>query len=125
MRVTVPEHDARPNGTAGWIFGTGTGTGFGRTRRENVIKPCRALSHRYPVNCIVMRPERHGNVANPASQHHGRSAEAGGKATEAAARGEAAKAGAGGNRGCISLDTANRSNAGACARFSDGEDCRA
>ena len=116
-----------PTERNGWLdiwYSVGTGTGFGRTCRENVIKPCRALSHRHPVNCIVMRPERHGNVANPASQHHGRGAEAGGKTTKAAARGEAAKGGAGGNRGCISPDTASRSNAGACARFSDGEDRR-
>ena len=53
---------------------------------ENVIKPRRVLSCRYPVNCVVVQPERYGNVTNrsglrhPAAQHHGRRAEAGGKA---------------------------------------------
>src|SRR5262249_8977383 len=100
-------------------------SGFGRTCRENVIKPCRALSCRCPVNCIVMRPERHGNVANPASQRHDRSAEAGGEATEAAARSKAAEPESGGNHSCISPDIADRSKAGTCERFSNGEACRA
>ena len=52
-----------------------------------VVKPCRALGCRYPVSCIVVRPERTGNVANRASQDHGRSAEAGGQATEGGAGG--------------------------------------
>ena len=62
---------------------------YGRTSYENVIKPCRALSYRYPVNRIAEQPERYGNVTNrnglrhPASQHHGRSAEASGKAATA------------------------------------------
>ena len=54
---------------------------------ENVIKPRRILSCRYPVNCVVVWPERYGNVTNrnglhPTSQRHGRRAEAGGKTTE-------------------------------------------
>ncbi len=51
------------------------------TSHENVIKPCRGLSCRHPVNCIVVRPERRRNVANTpgrhlASEHHGPGAEA-------------------------------------------------
>ena len=62
---------------------------YGRTSYENVIKPCRALGDRHPVNRIAEQPERYGNVTNhnglrhPASQHHGRSAETGGKAATA------------------------------------------
>jgi hypothetical protein len=54
---------------------------------EIVVKLRRAFSYCHPVNYIAVRPERCGSVANrnglrrPASQHHGRSAEAGGKAT--------------------------------------------
>ena len=98
---------------------------------EILVKHCRALSYRHLVNCIAVRPERYGSVANrnrlrhPTSQHHDRRAEAGGKATEAAADGK---------HSCISPDianhsnaigTANRSKAGACERFSNGEACRA
>jgi hypothetical protein len=110
-------------------------SGFGRTCNENVIKPCR-----YPVSCIVVRPEQYGIVANrnelrqPASQHHGRTAEGGDKTTEAAASGKATEAESGGKRSCISpgitdhsnaIGTANCSKAGACERFSNGEACRA
>jgi hypothetical protein len=96
-----------------------------------VVKLCRALSRRYPVSCIVVRPERTGNVANRASQDHSRGAEAGGQATEAG--GNATKARSGGKHSCISPDiathssaigAANRSKAGACERFSNGEACR-
>src|SRR4051794_3668825 len=59
------------------------GIGFGKTSHENVIKPCQAQSCRYPFNCIVMRPERHSNGADPnalgrhgSSKHHGPGAEA-------------------------------------------------
>jgi hypothetical protein len=99
---------------------------------EIVVRLCRALSYRHLVNCIAMRPKRYGSVANrnrlrhPTSQHHGRSAEAGGKATEAAAGGKATtEAEAGGKHSCISPDIANHSKAGACKRFSNGEVCRA
>jgi hypothetical protein len=89
---------------------------------EIVIRLRRALSYRYPVNRIAEQPERYGNVTNrngrrrPASQHHGRSAEASGKATT--------EAGAGGNS-CISPDSANPSNAIGRARFSTSEACGA
>jgi hypothetical protein len=108
---------------------------------EILVKHCRALSYRHLVNCIAVRPERYGSVANrnrlrhPTSQHHDRRAEAGGKATEAAADGKATtEADADGKHSCISPDianhsnaigTANRSKAGACERFSNGEACRA
>jgi hypothetical protein len=102
------------------------------TCHEIVVKLRRALGCRYPVSCIVVRPERTGNVANRASQDHSRRAEAGGQATEAG--GQATKARSGGKHNCVSPDTANpsnaigaanRSTAGACERFSDGEACRA
>jgi hypothetical protein len=90
---------------------------------EIVVKLRRALSDRYPVNRIAVQPERYGNVTNrngpcrPASQHHGRSAEASGEAT---AGGKACTRGS-----CISPDSANRSNATASERFSTCEDCGA
>src|SRR5437773_591745 len=97
---------------------------------EILVKPFRALSYRHFVNFIAVRPERYRSVANrnrlrrPASQHHDRSAEAGGKATEAAGGGKATEAESGGKHSCISPDianhsnaigTANRAKAGACA----------
>jgi hypothetical protein len=105
--------------------------GLGAHGHEIVVKPCRALNCRYPVNCIAVRPERYRSVANrnrfryPAAKHHGRSAEAGGKAIQAAAVGKATEAAAGGEHSCISPDAANHSNTIACARFSNGEACRA
>jgi hypothetical protein len=110
---------------SGWHFRPG----FGRTCHEIVVKLCRALSCRYPVNCIVVRPERYGNVTNrnglrhPASQRHGRRAEAGGKASSAG--GKATRVRSGGQHSGISPDIANRSNTIGCARFSNGEACRA
>src|SRR5215467_14242642 len=90
---------------------------------EIVVKLRRALSYRYPVNRIAVQPERYGNVTNrngprrPASQHHGRRAEASGEAT------------AGGKAGtrvsCISPGGGNRSDATASERFGAREDCRA
>ena len=55
---------------------------LGGHRHEIVVNLCRALRCRYLFNCIAVRPEQYGSVANrkPASQHHGRGAEAGGKA---------------------------------------------
>jgi hypothetical protein len=120
-------------GTAGWIGGTGSAPGrhlclgLGRTSYENVIKPC-VLSCRYPVNCVA---ERHGGLANrnrplqPASQHHGRSAEASGKA--ATAGGNAARVRSGGTPS--GLDIAIHSNgdwdAVGCAGACHGEVCPA
>ena len=74
-------------------------SGFGRTSYEDVIKPRRALSCRHPVNCVAVRLHRRGNVANhtrlrhPASQRHGRGAEASGKATTAAGNGTRVRSG--------------------------------
>jgi hypothetical protein len=89
---------------------------------EIVVKLYRAFSRRCLVNCLAVQP---GSVANrtrrrrPASFHHGRSAEAGGKATSAEA---------GRKHGGISPDTVNRANvdrSNAIARFSIGEDFQA
>src|SRR5262245_13060072 len=99
---------------------------------ENVIEPCRAIRYRYHVNFVTVRPTRHGSLANrnrlrhPASQRRGRIAEAGGEATEAAGGGTATtEADARCKHNCISPDIAEHSNATACARFDDGEACRA
>ena len=56
--------------------------GSGGYHDEIIIRPRRALSCRYPVNRLAEQPERYGDVTNrnglrhPASQHHGRRAEA-------------------------------------------------
>jgi len=101
------------------------GTAFGRTSDENVIEPCRPLSFRCHVDDIA---KRHGSLANrnyqPASQHHGRSAEAGRKA-----RGKTTEAGAAGGKhrrsspDITSLSNATDVGSKAGVRFSDGEDC--
>jgi len=60
---------------------------------EILVKPFRALSCRHLVNFVIVRPERHGNVANQttfewrhlASKHRGRSAKAIGQTTETGA----------------------------------------
>jgi hypothetical protein len=92
---------------------------------EIVVKFCRALSRRCRVDCLAVRP---GNVANrntrrPASHHHGRSAETGGKATSAEAGGKRS----GISPGVVNRSSAivNRSNASGCARFNIGQDCQA
>ena len=115
------------------ISGRHSRPGFGRTCHEIVVKLCRALSCRYPVNCIVVRPERYGNVANrnwlrlPTSEHHGRSAETGSKVSSVGGKATKARSGgkhsSGGKYRRSSPDI--HSNAIVCARFSDGEACRA
>ena len=70
-------------------MGKGKSDFSGGYDHEIVIRLCRALGCRYPVNRIAEQSERYGNVTNrnglrhPASQHHGRSAEASGKAATA------------------------------------------
>jgi hypothetical protein len=98
---------------------------------EIVVELCRPLSRRCHVSCLAVRP---GGVANrdtrrPASQHHGRSAEAGGKA--ACAKGGGKHSGVPPDI-CISPNIANRSTAivnlscaVGSARFSIGEACQA
>src|ERR1700688_861460 len=108
-----------------------SGLDLGGHDHEIVAKLSRALTRRYPVNCIAVRPERYGSVANrnrvryPASRHHGRCTEAGGKAKQAEAGGKAKQAEAGDDHSCISPDTANLSNTVACARFSISDARRA
>jgi hypothetical protein len=100
--------------------GTAVPSGFGRTGHEIVARLCRAFSRRCLINRLAVRP---GSVANSnrlrrhASARHSRSAEAGGKATEAGAEHQ--------HRG-IPPDVLNRNRANAvvCAGFSDGEDCQ-
>lgn len=108
------------------IYRDGFCVPVGRTCHETVVKLCRALSCRYPVHCIVVRPERCGNVANGlrhlASQHHCGRTEAGGKATKDRAGGRPIRSSPGSPRRCRP-DIANRSNA-ISARFNHGETCR-
>jgi hypothetical protein len=104
-----------------------SGLDLGGHGHEIVAKLSRALTRRYSVNCIAVRPERYGSVANrnrvryPASRHHGCGAEAGGKAKQGATGGKATEAAAVDKHSCISPDTANHSNTVACARFSISE----
>ena len=110
-------------------------SGFGRTSHENVIKPFRTLSYRYPVNLVAVRPERHRSVANrnrlrrSASQHHGRRAEAGGKAESSG--GNATRSGRVAHRaGRTSRSTqtatgTRRRDAVGCAGSCHGEACPA
>jgi hypothetical protein len=102
---------------------------------EIVVKLRRALGYRTAVNRIAVWPERYGNVTNrnglhpPASQRHGRGAEAGGKAASAGGKATKVCSGdkhsSGGKHRGISPDIANCSNAIGCARFSNGADCQA
>jgi len=134
MRVTAPEHDAdRTERLVGYVTGCphrrGVYVRIWETCNENVIKPCRALSSRYLVNFVIVRPKRHGSLANRAklysSQHHGRSAEANGEA--------ATQGGAGGKYWYSSPERAGQpddgSNSGrdavGCAGSCHGEACPA
>jgi hypothetical protein len=104
-------------------------TGIGSTNYENVIEPCRALSRRDPVNLVVVRPNRHGSLANRAeflpAQRHGHGAGAKGEAATAAT--------ADGKLRCSSSERAGRpddgSNSGrdavGCAGSGHGEACQA
>jgi len=87
-----------------------------RHSHEIVVKPCSALSCRYPFNGIVVRPERYGNVANPASQRHDPTRR--GRWLGHRGRWPGHKARSDGKHSCIATDIGNRSNAGACERFS-------
>jgi len=96
--------------------------GLWRACHEIVVELCCAVSRRYFVNCIAERTEQYGHVTNhnrlrrAASQHLGRSAEAGGEANHA----EADDA-----RGYISQEIGNRSNAIGCARLGIRKNCQA
>ena len=73
--------------------GTAFISGSGRSHRENVIEPCRALHCRDPFDGLVVRHERHGGRANHAKLHpsrrHGHGTGAKGEAgTEAGASGK-------------------------------------
>ena len=123
-------------GNAGWIRetesspGTAFISGFGRTSYENGIRLRRVLSYRYPVNRIAVQPERYGNVTNrnglrhPASQRHGRSAEASGKA--ATAGGNATRVRSGTPSGPdIAIHSNGDWDAVGCAGSCHGEACPA
>src|SRR5260370_41364189 len=92
-----------------------------RNGHEIFVKRCRALSRWCVGDCLAVRP---GSVANrnrlrrPASLHHDRSAEAGGKATYA----EAGSKHSGISPDTVNRANVNRSNAIACARFNIRED---
>ena len=99
---------------------------LGGQGHELLIKPFRTLSYCYLVNVVAVQLERYRSVADrnrlrrSASQHHGRRAEAGGKAIQAGARRK---------YGGISPDIrSNRlvshADAFVCAGFCDGEDCQ-
>jgi len=103
--------------------------GFGSTDYENVIEPCRALSRRDPVNLVVVRPNRHGSLANraefPSAQRHGHGAGAKGEA--------AAEAGADGKLRGSSSERTGRPDGGSnsgrdavgCAGSCHGKACQA
>jgi hypothetical protein len=103
---------------------------YGRTSYENVIKPCRGLRCCCPVNRIAEQPERHGNVTNrnglrhPASQDHGRSAEANG---EAATGGNVTRVRSGGTPSGpdIAIHSNGDWDAVGCAGSCHGEACPA
>src|SRR5580698_9095085 len=66
---------------AGSVYAWDGVTVPGGHRHEIVVKPCRALSRCSLVNGPAVRPGRIADQRQwPASRHHGRSAEAGGKA---------------------------------------------
>jgi hypothetical protein len=99
---------------------------------EIVFRLRRARNYRYPVNRIAEQPERYGNVTNrnrlrhPASQHHGRSAEASGKAATAGGNAITRVRSGGTPRGPDIATHANRDwDAVGCAGSCHGEACPA
>jgi hypothetical protein len=112
-------------------IGTASRPGSGGYYHEIVIRLRRALSYRYPVNRIAEQPGRYGNVTNrnglrhPASQHHGRSTEASGKA--ATAGGNATRVRSGGTPGGpdIAIHSNGEWDAVGCAGSCHGEACPA
>ena len=100
---------------------------------ETVVKPNRALSRRYPVNHLAVRPVSIANrdrLQRPASRHHGRSAEARGKAGSIA-RGDTHRGTPPGIESSSSAVVVRsgviviRSHAVGCARSGHAEDCQA
>jgi hypothetical protein len=98
---------------------------------EIVVKRCRALSYRYPVSRIAEQPERYGNVTNrnglqhPASQRHGRSAEASGKAATAGGNATRVRSGGTPSGPDIAIHSNGDWDAVGCAGSCHGEACRA
>jgi hypothetical protein len=109
--------------------------GPGGYDHEIVIPLGRARSYRYPVDRIAEQPERYGNITNrnglrhPASQDHGRSAAASGKA--AAAGGNVTRVRSGGTPRGPDIATHSNGNwdgdwdAVGCAGSCHGEACPA
>ena len=100
---------------------------------ETVVKPNRVLSRRYPVNHLAVRPVSIANrdrLQRPASRHHGRSAEARGKAGSIA-RGDTHRGTPPGIESSSSAVVVRsgviviRSHAVGCARSGHAEDCQA
>ena len=103
---------------------------YGRTSYENVIKPCRALSCRYPVNCVAVRPRAARQCHKPhrartASQHHGRSAEASGKAATAGGNVTRVRSGGTPSGPDIAIHSNGDWDAVGCAGSCHGEACPA
>ena len=98
---------------------------------EIVIRLRCALSYRYPVNRIAERPERYGNVTNrnglrhSASQHHGRSAEASGKAATAGGNATRVRSGGTPSGPDIAIHSNGDWDAVGCAGSCHGEACPA
>ena len=94
---------------------------------EIVIRLCRALGCRYPVNRIAVRPRRPGSAANRqlASQHHGRRAEASGKAATAGGNATRVRSGGTPSGPDIAIHSNGDWDAVGCAGSCHGEACPA
>src|SRR5688572_1306819 len=105
-------------------------SGFGRKSHENVIKPFRPLSYCYLVNLVAVQHERCRSVADrnrlrrPASQHHGRRAEAGGKA-ESSGGNARVRSGGTPSGPDIAIHSSGEWDAVGCAGACHGEACPA
>jgi len=94
---------------------------------EIVIPLCRALGCRYPVNRIAVRPRRPGSAANRqhASHHHGRRAEASGKAATAGGNATRVRSGGTPSGPGIAIHSNGDWDAVGCAGSYHGEACPA
>lgn len=106
-------------------------SGFGRTSNENVIKPFRPLSYCYLVDLVAVQIERYRSVADrnrlrrSASQHHGRRAEAGGKAESSGGNATRVRSGGAPSGPDIAIHSNGDWDAVGCAGSGHGEACPA